>query len=306
MSSEFKAPKGWDSYVSSVIDKTRLLISLGIWEGIDELDLNRWLKNFKGQEGKYFSACILDAFTYRSKKMCHSMMRNILMDMVPNFCRNNAISNFETISEWKNRLSEGDSLVRFVPVNIMDGRVKSATVVARNFIEANDLQQRFVQQPDAIGRAIENGTKVIVFLDDFAGSGSQFLRFIKENPLDAYLENVKFLYAPLCAHIDAIEKIRRNAPFVRVIPIDRLKREHNFFSACSRGYFRGDGINSVESAKEYYLSLFENSSERKYLFGMSSQSLTYSFFMSTPNNNLKALYHNESGVWNRLVFRGRS
>lgn len=54
----FKAPQGWEQYYNSVVSKTRLLIRNGIWEEIDELNLNRWLRNFTTDESKYLSACM--------------------------------------------------------------------------------------------------------------------------------------------------------------------------------------------------------------------------------------------------------
>lgn len=306
MSDKFLAPNGWEGYTNSVIEKSRLLISLGIWEGIDELDLNRWLQNFKDDRAKYLSACVLDAFTFRSKKMCHSMMRNILMDLIPNFCSRKSILEIENINHWRELIDSGNQIVRFVPVNISDGKIKSSVVIAREFVEANDIPQRFIQQSNVMDRAIEKGTKLIVFIDDFAGSGFQFLKFLKQNPIEQYQDQVTFLYTPLCAHQDAITRIEKEAPQVRVIPIDTLTDQHYFFYACEEGYFRGDKTNSPEQAKIFYEHLFENCENKKYLFGMSNQSLTYSFFFSTPNNNLKALYHNEQNVWKRLVFRGRA
>ncbi|MBQ0832839.1 hypothetical protein [Marinobacter sp.] len=306
MPNEFRAPEGWEGYVNSVIEKTSLLISLGIWEGIDELNLNRWLQNFQTDREKYLGACMLDAFTYRSPKMCHSMMRNILMDLVPNYCKRNSIIDIQSIQHWRNLVDSGVQAVRFVPVNINDGKIKSSAVVAREFIHANDIPQHFIQQPSVLGRAIDNGTKLVVFIDDFAGSGFQFLKFLRQNPIDNYQDKAKFLYAPLCAHQDAIDRIEKETGQVRVIPIDTLTDQHNFFYSCEEGFFRGDKTNSPENARSFYEELFTQCSNKKYLFGMNNQSLTYSFFFSTPNNNIKALYHNELNVWKRLIFRGKS
>ncbi len=303
----FVAPPSWDAYASTVIDKSRLLISLGIWDDIDELQLNRWLHNFKTPEAKYISACILDAFTYRSKKMSHSMLRNILMDIVPDYCREIEVENFDSISAWVEKINDADNLVRFVPVNISDGKVKSSAVVAREFIEANDVAQRFVQQPENIQRAIDAGTKLIVFLDDFTGSGFQFIKFLKQQDIEQYKDHVSFIYVPMVAHDDAIKRIEKAYAYMKVRPVDLLKKENSFFFECKDGFFRGDKKNTVKSAKDFYASLFSESKlATKYLFGMSYQCLTYSFFFSTPNNNLKALYHEEEGVWRRLVFRGKS
>jgi len=303
----FKPPIGWNQYYKSVISKTRLLIKKGIWEEIDELNLNRWLTNFKTDESKYLSACMLDALTYRSQKMCHSMMRKILSETIPNYCRSIGIENFQTLSEWKSSIKDGNQLVRFTPVSISDGRVKSSSVVIRHFIEANDIPQRCVQQTENLERAIENGTELIVFLDDFAGSGHQFNKFMKQKKLNELESRVKFLYTPLAAHKTAIDRIESKHPNVKVLPVEILDEQHEFFNECLDGFFRGDQTNTVHDAKEYYedycSEIFDNP---KYLFGMSSQCLTYSFFLSCPNNNLKALYHEQSPEWKRLLFRGRN
>ena len=303
----FKAPVGWSQYYKSVISKTRLLIRQGIWEEIDELSLNRWLTNFKTDESKYLSACMLDALTYRSQKMCHAMMRKVLSETIPNHCRHIGIENFETISQWKNLIQDGNQLVRFIPVSISDGRVKSSSVVVRHFIEANDIPQRCVQQTENIERAIDNGTQLIVFLDDFAGSGHQFNKFIKQKNLSQFGNRVNFLYTPLAAHKTAIERIESKYPSIKVLPVDVLDEQHEFFNECHEGFFRGDQKNTVQDAKQYYedycSKIFDNT---KYLYGMSSQCITYSFFLSCPNNNLKALYHEQAPEWKRLLFRGRN
>ena len=303
----FKTPMGWEDYSNSILSKTRLLISQGIWDDIDELTLNRWLSNFTTPESKYLSSCMLDALTYRSKQMCHSMMRKIIMDIIPNFCREIGINNFNSIKDWMQKVNSGDALVRFVPVSISDGKVKSSAVVAREFIQANDLPQRIVQQPENIQRAIDNGTKLIVFLDDFAGSGFQFMKFIKQQNLEVYKEHVNFIYTPLAGHIDAIKRIHEKCDFIKIVPIEILGENQNFFYKCKEGFFRGDKTNTVESAKKYYENYCgEKFNNSKYLFGMNAQCLTYSFFFSCPNNNLKALYHEQGSDWRRLVFRGRS
>ncbi|WDE12034.1 hypothetical protein [Thalassomonas haliotis] len=303
----FKAPTGWDQYHKSVISKTRLLIKLGVWEEIDELSLNRWLTNFKTDESKYLAACMLDALTYRSKKMCHSMMRKILGETVPNYCRSIGIENFEKISEWQNLIKSGNSLVRFTPVSISDGKVKSSSVIVRHFIEANDIPQRCVQQTENLERAIKNGTQLIVFLDDFAGTGLQFNKFIKQKELEKFTDRVNFLYTPLAAHTAAIKRIESKHPSIKVLPVEILDEQHEFFHECKDGFFRGDQTNTVQDAKKYYENYCSKAFDNdKDLFGLENQCLTYSFFLSCPNNNLKALYHEQPQGWKRLLFRGRN
>lgn len=309
MSDDFKAPEGWETYSNSVVEKTRLLIKLDIWDGIDELDLNGWLKNFGASpEGRYFSACILDSFTYRTKKMCSSMLRSILDDIVPDFCREIEINNFSSIAEWKEKLSNADPVVRFVPVSMLDGKVKSSAIVARDFLQANDLPGYIVQDPENIQRTIDNGTKLIVFLDDIAGSGRQFSTFCKQRKLEQYSGLVNFLYVPLAAHSNAIKSIEERNEYVKVKPVDLLGSYQSLFYTCSDGFFRGDQTNSVESAKKFYEEIFKTAGggANKYRYGKSSLCLTYSFYFSTPNNNIKALYHHsDDGSWQRLVFRAR-
>lgn len=303
----FETPTGWEQYYKSVVTKTRLLIKQGIWEELDELNLNRWLSNFSCSKSKYLSACMLDALTYRSKKMCHSMMRKIINETIPDHCKNLKIGNFSSTLEWQKQISQGEQLVRFVPVSISDGKVKSSSVVVREFIEANDIPQRCIQQTENIERAIENGTKLIVFLDDFAGSGHQFNKFIKQKNISSLAGKCNFLYTPLAAHEDGVARIESKNAFVKVKPVEKLLKSHEFFYECSEGYFRGDKTNSIESAKSFYKDYCsEKFNNTKYLFGMSSQCLTYSYFLSCPNNNLKALYHDQGQSWKRLLFRGRN
>jgi hypothetical protein len=303
----FNTPNGWEQYYSSVVSKTRLLMNQGIWEEMDELSLNRWLSNFTCDKSKYLAACMLDALIYRSRKMCHSMMRKILNEMVPNHCRENDIAQFDSITVWQDLISKGEQLVRFVPVSISDGKVKSSSVVVREFIEANDIPQRCVQQTENLDAVIANGTQLLVFLDDFAGSGHQFNKFIKQKNLHIYSDKVKFLYIPLVAHADAIRRIENKYPYIKVSPVETLTDKHEFFYQCSDGYFRGDQTNTIDEARSFYMSYCSNIfNNTKYLFGMSSQCLTYSFFLSCPNNNLKALYHDQGAEWKRLLFRGRS
>lgn len=239
--------------------------------------------------------------------MCDSMMRNILMDIVPAYCRELGINNFKTLEEWKEKLKNGDPLVRFIPVEADDGRVKSSSVVARNFIESNELKGRFFKSTnDGFDRYLQEGTKLFVFVDDFSGTGEQFSKFINSISIGEYKGKVNFLYSPLAAHVGAINKIHEEYDFVEVRPVDILDKNHEFFYECENGFFRGDNHNTVESAKNFYKEKFSVCSDSSIPFGYGADplSLTYAFFFSTPNNNIKALYYNEEGVWNRLTFRG--
>lgn len=305
----FEAPPGWEDYVSNILHKTRLLIKLRIWDNITELQLNLWLQNFgESPEGKYFAACLLDSFNYRSKEMCYSMMRNVLMDIVPNYCRRVNINNFDTILQWKKKLIACDPLVRFIPVEVNDGRVKSSSVIGRDFIESNDLNDRFLKKTNkCFDEYISNGTKIFVFIDDFSGTGKQFVKCIQQMEIARFKDDVQFLFSPLAAHVNAIESIQNKYEYLKVLPVEVLNKNHEFFYECENGFFRGDGHNSVAQAKKFYEEIFSICGNNRDLYGYGENplSLTYSFYKSTPNNNIKALYHNEVPAWNRLAFRSQ-
>jgi hypothetical protein len=304
----FNAPTDWESYYDKIVSKCEAYISTGYWEEIDKYRLHGWLSNFSSCQELYFSSCLLDALVFRSRKMVDASFRHIASSTIPKFLLSNGYELDDDLDGWCKNLQSGKNLpFRFVAIeNVDDKSGKSGSIVARTIKESLDLAGHLTPTLENIGKAPASVTTV-VFIDDFTGTGEQFCDYYERKVLGNLKSNQKVLYVPLAAHESAIARINDAYPRVTVIPVEMLTSEDSFFHPID-GFFRGDKINSVKDAIDFYMQLckkngFENDN---FLLGKGEQSLSFAFWFSTPNNNLKLLYHKKPGSkWKNLLNRNR-
>lgn len=80
-------PKDWKIYSNAIRDRCRDLIEYKIWGGIDLIKFEAWRHNFKTDEEKYFSACVLDSLIYRSNSQTYSLINQMLYKNLNNTFR---------------------------------------------------------------------------------------------------------------------------------------------------------------------------------------------------------------------------
>ncbi|MHA6965823.1 phosphoribosyltransferase-like protein [Zobellella denitrificans] len=304
----FQAPVNWESYYDNIILKCEGYIDSGYWEEIDKIKLRGWLTNFKTAEERYFSACMLDALVFRTRKMVDASFRDIASSKIPKFLYQNGVEINDNLDNWIDRITAGDNVpFRFIAIENVDNKTgKSGSLVIRSIKESLDLAGHLTPPYEKIPK-IPKDVNFLVFVDDFAGTGEQFDSFFKEKIKPLLRLNMKILYTPLAAHKRAIEYIKNKNKQVTILPVETLSDEDSFFHPINNS-FRGDGKNTVEDAKKFYLNIcrkngFEN---ERYLLGKGDQSLCFAFYFSTPNNNLKLLYHKKPGHrWINLLHRNR-
>ena len=305
----FEAPQGWEDYYEKVISKCKAYIRSGYWEEIDIHSLRGWLGNFKTPADKYFSACMLDALVYRSRKMVDSSLKHISSSIIPNFFSSSGLQiNEENLANWCLSLQTGkDVPFRFVAIEGVDNKPgKSGSIVARQIKESLDLAGHLTPLVENLHK-VPDSVKAIVFIDDFSGTGEQFIDYYNNKVKLLLTKPIPILYAPLAAHEKAIANIEATLKNVSVRPSEVITEEDSFFFPIE-ATFRGDKLNSTASAEEHYLKICcENDFERdEYLFGKGNQALTFAFYFSTPNNNLKLLYNKKpDDTWKNLLNRNR-
>lgn len=307
----FKAPTDWQKKHEEIIQKTQAYIQSNYWDGIDIYTLRAWLKNFKTDEEKYFSACMLDALVFRTKQMVDSSYRHLASSVIPKFLNSRNIAIPLEIDEWLVSLRMGVKVpFRFIAIETVKGKPgKSGSVVARDIKLELFLARHLVQPPEKIPE-FASEVRSIIFIDDFAGTGEQFCDFF--NDLLPYLsgQSYSIAYCPLACHEDAKKHIEDTYPNVTVLPVELLTKEDEFFHPLD-GSFRGDKKNTVDEAEEFYLNLCEKigldgSAPNAFLLGKGGLSLSFAFHLSTPNNNLKLYYHRpDNDSWNHLLQRGK-
>lgn len=302
----FKAPEWSDTFFDDIVSKCEKYINNGYWDDIDTIKFRNWLTNFTTKEEKYLAACMLDSLVYRTKKMVDSSIDEIASTRIPSFLRTSGIEHITCTRTWLDRLRIGNNVpFRIIAIEDVDGRAgKSGAVISRRVDERLHLAKHLTRKLEQFDN-LHKDVKAIVLIDDFAGTGEQFSTFIEKLKQSNAFYKYKYLYTPLAACSRAITHLNKNYPEIITDPIEILTEEDGMFYPIN-GYFQGDKTNSVDDAKDFYLNLCikHGFGELEFLMGKGDLALTFGFDFSTPNNNIKLLYHNPADrSWNNLLVR---
>jgi len=302
----FEAPDWSESFYDDICAKSETYIHSGYWDDIEVRHLRNWLTNFKTKEEKYLAACILDSLVYRSRRMVNSSIDEIAITRIPSFLKEKKIEDVCCIKSWLLRLRQGEAIpFRIIAIEDVDQRAgKSGAVLSRRVDERLHLARHLTKKLENFD-SLHKDVRAIVLIDDFAGTGEQFVSFMNKLSEKKNFDKYEYLYVPLAAYKGAIGFIQESFPNVVVDPVEILTEEDSLFFPIN-GYFQGDKKNSVEAAKEFYLNLCANRgfANTSFLLGKGELALTFGFDFSTPNNNIKLLYHNPNdNSWKNLLVR---
>ncbi|SKB59703.1 hypothetical protein SAMN05660226_02277 [Parapedobacter luteus] len=290
-----RLPPEWNIYYNEIRDRCQALIESGIWSGIDINQLNAWRKNFKTDEEKYFSACVLDSLIYRSNQQTFSLINNLLNKGLNNTFRQIGL---KEMAEFPLNVQSKiiDPLVRFIPVITTESPVtKSSFEILRFFKRYFRIQEKWMIYPSDIKRSIENGVKAFIFIDDFLGTGVQFDDTLVYANIYNEIEQGCFVYAPLIAHELGINQVKHSTKNMHITYAELLvTKAHSFFN----NYFEGQ----QDEAREFYKHLMTDRAipfDPVTPFGYGNLEITLSFEHAAPDNSLQIL-HYQSSNWNSL------
>ena len=291
-------PKEWLDYNNTIRDRCRDLIEFKIWSGIDLNSFEAWRQNFKTDEEKYFSACVLDSLIYRSNTQTYSLINQLLFKNLNNLFRilgEAALQNFPECL----RQTTTDPLVRFIPAICSDDPVtKSSNEILRFMKRHFQISEKWIINPWNIESEVINGVKAFVFIDDFLGTGHQFSNVISDSSLQDRITKSLLVYAPLIAHKKGISYLTGLHPNLKIIYAEKLDEKlHSFFI----NYFPTE----VAKAKAFYINLLNS---RGIIFGSGNEygygnlELTFAFEHAAPDNSLQIL-HKKTDSWFPLFNR---
>ena len=281
-------PKDWNTYFNSIRDRCQNLVELGIWSGLDINRLNAWKQNFKTDEEKYFSACVLDSLMYRSNQQTYSLIHQLLYKNLNNLVRINKIEGLGTFPTNMQQLTD-DPMIRFVPVVTHEEPVtKSSYEILRYCKRHFGINESWIINPPDIKKNFDAGIKAIVFIDDFLGTGVQFDETCIYADLYDVIKIQIIIYAPLVAHEKGIGYLSSTHPNLKITCTEKLTSEtHSFFN----NYFK----ENVDEAKQFYKELMISrgiSFDMLEPYGYGNMELTYSFEHASPDNSLQILHKN--------------
>jgi len=168
------------------------------------------------------------------------------------------------------------------------------------------LNQKWMCWPWQAAKAVdEKSVDTILFVDDFLGSGSQFVNFFRQWGFDKQQSaGLKHFYAPVVAHRQGLAHLAKELPSISVVSAETLEPSHGFFS--DKVWNRlGKGCVSANDAKSWYMDFGAKRGFKPMggsLLGYGELALTFAFSHSTPNNSLPILWHG-SANWQPLLER---
>ena len=302
----FCLPKHATSYTKAVITRCHDLISEGIWSGIDKIRFQGWLNNFKSEEEKYFSARLLDGLIYRSKDQTIAMLEQLLHRTLPDLQAEHPMP-FGEISDWveflKNRSTDNSPLRLVAVKGEYDSPGKSSSILMRHLMKEFGTHEGIMIEADQIENCIMSGIKTFVFIDDFMGTGKQFIELCNEIDIKSFLPDAYFAYTPLVSHVQGIQALTKYAPNIKVSSVEVLEQCHDIFSPQSLCF--SDGGNSADDALAFYRDLVKdrNLSLRGDEKGYGNLGILYAFEHGAPDNCVSILWHSEQYKWSQLFLR---
>lgn len=289
----FQAPNSAGLYIDRILERSDFLISAGIWSGISRRDLGLWFDSYNSIEERYLAALMLDNLTLRSRGQTKSLMLQCFQRVLPKLLE--GTYGFEPYrGKWLESLQKRKVKVRLVPViREEDGPHKSANAICRDYAMLHSIHGNLFIDAVKIESALDDGVKLFIFVDDFVGTGTQFLKFYKSvEPL--FPDDVVLCYLPLCAHQAGLTQINNCYPRVKISAPEILTYKDAFFKDDNQPLT--DNLNTYADLKEFYLNLQNDrlGEEIENPLGYGDLSLVYGFENATPNATLPLLWSSKN------------
>ncbi|VUD62318.1 hypothetical protein TDB9533_03016 [Thalassocella blandensis] len=253
-----------------------------------------WFHSFSSLEERYLAAIVLDSLAFRSADQTKALMIQGLQRCIPQLLMNNDYFD-KYRGRWLETLSKSSVPIRLVPVlRNGDGPGKSGHVVCREYSRLVGVNNKLIINPQDISAAKADGVKLIVFVDDFLGTGQQFSKFYAQ-VRGEFDESLTPVYIPLCAHETGMYKVRGDFPELYLSAPESLSVCDGLFGedheVCP------DGVNTYSSLKDLYIELMRTrlGMDIDEPFGYGGLGMVYGFSHATPNATLPLLWSKKNG-----------
>jgi hypothetical protein len=281
-------------FFENVITSTKTLINSGLWKDINHRTLEEWIEYFETDKEKLLCGLLLDSLILRSRAQTKSLISNIIEKSIPQIIQT---SHPDIAKEFHNIITSkypGRDLEKIIIVPVIrdiDPPTKSGPLVARLYKKDMGINDKFMQWPWKVSAKAENA-KVVIFIDDFVGTGDQFLEFYKSFHFDSSSNDAaEYIYAPLGACEEGIEKINIELPKLKICKAETILEENKFFAGLHLRYKGVDDIllNDIKSTYDAFINKVGHTN-LKNKYGYGDLELTYAYAHGTPNATLPILW----------------
>ena len=282
-----------------LVGKCEYFSAIGIWPSRVVLNPERWLDNFLEAEVEH-ALYLLNAFMYFDKTLVDQIFSVSIR----------TLGRLMTRDEWRNFLSS-------VVVTLVTGEEPNVTdsghVFARKARSFGIPEERIMSPQQACQQIQRGFSGAVVFVDDFVGSGNQFIATwdrTYRTPYESFrvlapMSGAKFYYCPAFCTQLGLRRINQGCPEVRVSP----------------GVFIPDNYGALDTYSIIWPSHLKNTAEDFLRTssaragipdtggtepddwrGFASLGLTVAFENSVPDATLPIIYWEQNG-WRPLMRR---
>ncbi len=250
-----------------------------------------WLNNFSDNpKEKLIALYVLENILYRNSEMMKSAMKRLLVKDIKNYYKD-IYSESYSVFQWLEALKRPEPLkIKFYGVdkNVMS---QSSSVLLRKLTSMVN-NNHICENIEGVRKAIENND-LVVFIDDFIGSGEQFNNFFENTitKLSTYSNSKKILYCPLLAMIDGMVSINTKFPNVSIHSAEIIDSSHAIFSQENiERYFLPFEISFQEVLNTLRALTRRYSMSSKSVMGRNKAMLSLVFEWGCPNQTTSLLY----------------
>ncbi len=207
-----------------VLAKCRYFVNVQLWPLHHELDPEGWLSNFTDAEMDH-AIHLLNAFMYFRRPLVEQLFRAAVQDL-SNLVRHPNEPFRRSQAAWRNYMNAAifTRVTGEIPSDTDSGFIFSR--MARQVL---GISEESVIAPVETLRILQaGGARTVIFLDDFVGSGRQFIRTWKREEtlpsgthvsferIASFLRDADFTYCPLICTAYGLARIKTRCPPVTV------------------------------------------------------------------------------------------
>lgn len=291
--------------VDYVIHKCDVMTKARLWPSVQKLRSRAWINNFD-QEDKYFAALLLDNFIFCNEQTVDSFLVSSWQSV------GDAIPKGPHSPKSQELIDALDNVI-FTPVEgEKPNRTDSGNLMCRKARQILDIPSELILEPEKAIEHVKQG-KNIVFLDDFVGSGDQFLETWKRKYTNgvsfasAYQSNdYTVIYLNLVCTRSGVNNIYAKLPHAAICPAHILENDLTIQGMMSRGVL--DEKSTINFLKKYASRLnpkepYMHNGADYLLYGYKKRGLLVGFEHSIPDATLPIFWSPGSNNWEPLIER---
>ncbi|ENX32965.1 MULTISPECIES: phosphoribosyltransferase-like protein [Acinetobacter] len=298
-------------------DQWKYFVDTGVWPKRNQFAPQEWITNFDSDEQR-FARRLLEKFSYFSEDMVRQLFKSSFISLSKYVLKDKNDTNLSA-REWEEFLNNL-YILKVTGENPSDA--DSGFIFTRMSRDILGIPESRLLNSSTFIQTIQSNPKAnFVFVDDFVGSGSQFVTLWKEqkiaegvtfDSLYKSYSNHRFFYCPAICTKRGYDYIKSNCP-VEVIPAHLYTDLHNALNPDSYIWrdFSKDGpifirdMSVKAGIPELNGGVHELGDGNKIVSwqGYLSLGLTLAFNHGWPDATLPLFYHSERD-WKPLLKKG--